>query len=287
MSLSHGIFMNGKGIIFDIQRNSYVDGPGTRTTVFFKGCNLRCSWCHNPESWRKEKQLLFYRDKCAHCGACREVCGQKEGECTLCGSCAAVCPNGAKQICGEEITAPELLKKLSRDRRFYDASGGGVTFSGGECMLQIEFLEQILLLCKQTGIHTAVDTAGNVPWESFEKILPYTDLFLYDIKAMDPAVHKRYTGTDNARILENLSRLLERGASLWIRIPVIPGVNDSPDEMERIKAFLRAYPKPEKVELLPYHPMGEHKYAAVGRSAQTFAVPSSEAMSHLRTILLG
>lgn len=286
MSLSHGIFMNDKGIIFDMQRNSYVDGPGTRTTVFFKGCNLRCAWCHNPESWSKEKQLLFYKEKCTHCGACREVCTQKEGECTLCGSCAAVCPTGAKQLCAEEITAAELLKKISRDQRFYDASGGGVTFSGGECMLQIEFLERILMLCKQAGIHTAVDTAGNVAWESFERILPYTDLFLYDIKAMDPTVHKRCTGADNTRILENLSRLLDRGAAVWIRIPVIPGVNDSPEEMEKIKAFLRPHPKPEKVELLPYHPMGEHKYAALGKSPQVFEVPSSEAISRLKTILL-
>lgn len=286
MSLSHGIFMNDKGIIFDMQRNSYVDGPGTRTTVFFKGCNLRCAWCHNPESWSKEKQLLFYKEKCTHCGACREVCTQKEGECTLCGSCAAVCPTGAKQLCTEEITAAELLKKISRDQRFYDASGGGVTFSGGECMLQIEFLERILMLCKQAGIHTAVDTAGNVAWESFERILPYTDLFLYDIKAMDPTVHKRCTGADNTRILENLSRLLDRGAAVWIRIPVIPGVNDSPEEMEKIKAFLRPHPKPEKVELLPYHPMGEHKYAALGKSPQVFEVPSSEAISRLKTILL-
>ena len=178
-----------------------------------------------------------------------------------------------------------MLGEIVKDRRFYESSGGGVTCSGGECMLQIDFLEELLAACKQRGIHTAVDTAGHVAFEHFERIMPYTDLFLYDIKHVDPLAHKQYTGVGNERILDNLKRLLEAKKSVWIRVPVIPTVNDTPAHMQSIRDFLLQCPRPERVELLPYHAMGEHKYEAAGKSPRHFATPSAEAIDELRTIL--
>ena len=270
--------------IFDIQRNSYVDGPGIRTTVFFKGCNLKCAWCHNPESQNPKREMLFYKDKCIGCGKCKEKCPNSIEKCDFCEKCTIFCPRDAREICGKEYSAEELLKIILKDKAFYDASGGGVTFSGGECMLQIDFLEEILRLCKENGIHTAVDTAGHVPFESFARILPYTDLFLYDVKCLDCETHKKFVGVSNERILENLQSLLGRGARVLIRIPVIPSVNDSEAEMEAIASFLRSAGNPQGVELLPYHRMGEHKYEALGKEATLFAVPSEEKMATLRKI---
>jgi len=272
-----------KSMIFDIERNSYVDGPGIRTTVFFKGCNLRCAWCHNPESQSPKPQMLFYRDKCKGCGKCKAICPTPD-HCTLCGKCTFYCPVDARKVCGKECTVEEVLAEVLKDKAFYDNSGGGVTFSGGECMLQVDFLAEILQKCKGNGIHTAVDTAGHVPFASFEKVLPYTDLFLYDIKVMDPEKHKTYVGADNALILENLKKLLKAGANIWIRIPVIGGINDSVEEMQNVKEFLTLWGKPAKVELLPYHAMGEHKYTALGKPLCTFPVPDSETMNRLQSL---
>ena len=194
--------------IFDIQRNSFVDGPGIRTTVFFKGCNLHCTWCHNPESQSAKPEMMFYKNKCTGCGKCREKCPNALEKCELCGKCTIYCPHDAREICGKEYTVDEVLKEILKDKTFYDNSGGGVTFSGGECMLQIDFLEEILKECKKNGIHTAVDTAGHVPFEFFERIIPYTDLFLYDVKCFDSDKHRQYTGVENQLILKNLKRLL-------------------------------------------------------------------------------
>ncbi|MDO5311742.1 MAG: glycyl-radical enzyme activating protein, partial [Clostridia bacterium] len=162
-----------KAMIFDIQRNSFVDGPGIRTTVFLKGCNLRCKWCHNPESHSSLPQMMYYKNKCTGCGKCREVCPYNLTRCDLCGKCTIYCPHDARRICGREYSVDEVFDEVIKDKIFYETSGGGVTFSGGECMLQIDFLTEILKLCKENGIHTAVDTAGNVPFESFEKVIPY------------------------------------------------------------------------------------------------------------------
>lgn len=271
-------------LLFDIVRNSFVDGPGIRTTVFFKGCNLHCAWCHNPESQSRKPQMLFYAEKCNDCGKCRAVC-PTPNNCTLCGKCTFYCPADARKICGKEYTPEEVLEEVVKDKPFYKNSGGGVTFSGGECMLQIDALEALLKLCKEAGIHTAVDTAGDVPFKYFERILPYTDLFLYDIKSMDDATHRKYTGASNKRILDNLRQLLKHGCKLWIRIPVIPGVNDTGKEMEKIRDFLANFPTPERIELLPYHALGEHKYAALGKEAQTFSVPTEARLEQLRKIL--
>lgn len=270
--------------IFDIERSSFVDGPGIRTTVFFKGCNLRCAWCHNPESQARAPQMLFYQNKCTGCGTCRQKCPNAQAFCDLCGTCTLYCPAHAREICGREYTLDEVLCEVKKDKRFYESSGGGVTFSGGECMLQVEFLAKLLRLCKQNGIHTAVDTAGHVPYASFEKILPDTDLFLYDVKCFDSDLHKAYTGVGNEQILENLARLLRSGKPIRIRIPIIPGVNDTEEEMQRIKAFLDLHGRPERVELLAYHAMGEHKYAAMGKELQTFSPPTDARIAELQKI---
>lgn len=260
-------------IIFDIQRNSFVDGPGIRTAVFFKGCNLKCKWCHNPESQSSKPQIMFYKDKCTGCGRCSGIT-EKNTE--------FVCFNDAKQICGREYSVEEVFGIIQKDKLFYDTSNGGVTFSGGECMLQIDFLCEILKKCKENNIHTAVDTAGFIPWEHFAEILPYADLFLYDIKAFDNDVHKESVGAENELILNNLKKLLECRANVSIRIPVIPAVNDSTEEMKSIKEFLTPY-KPD-VELLPYHKMGEHKYNALGMGITSFNIPSEEKMEELNKI---
>lgn len=261
-------------VIFDIQRNSFVDGPGIRTTVFFKGCNLKCKWCHNPESQSSKPQIMFYKEKCTKCGRCKDIT-EKDTE--------FVCFNDAKQICGKEYTVEEIFNIIQKDKLFYEISNGGVTFSGGECMLQIDFLCEILKKCKDAGIHTAIDTAGFIPWGSFERILPHTDLFLYDIKAFNNNVHKEFVGVSNELILNNLRKLLERKANVSIKIPVIPTVNDSIEEMKSIRCFLAPY-KPHVVELLPYHKMGEHKYNALGINMSSFNIPSKEKMEELNAI---
>ena len=272
-----------KAFIFDIQRNSFVDGPGIRTTVFFKGCNLKCAWCHNPESQSPKPQMMFYRDKCTGCGKCKEICPTPDN-CILCGKCTFYCPADARKVCGKEYTVDEVFSEIIKDKSYYENSGGGVTFSGGECMLQIDFLLEIMIKCKENGIHTAVDTAGYTPFESFEKILPYTDLFLYDIKCFDNEKHKKYVGVENELILENLKKLFQANAKIWIRIPVIADINDSTKEMQCIKKFLFAYGKPEKIELLPYHIMGENKYAAIGRDVQRFIPPDNNKLKELKDI---
>lgn len=271
-----------KAMLFDIQRGSYVDGPGIRTTVFFKGCNLDCKWCHNPESKSADRQMLFYSDKCTGCGKCVSVCPNKGKKCELCGKCALFCPRDARKLCGREYGTEEVMRELLRDKCFYENSGGGVTFSGGECMLQIDFLSEILRECKIEGIHTAVDTAGNVPFSYFERILPFTDLFLYDIKAFSAEKHKEGTGADNARILENAKRLSGKSKILF-RIPVIGGFNDEETEMQKIADFLKDISH-EKVELLPYHALGEHKYRALGVNVEVFSAPSPERMKRFRAM---
>lgn len=265
-----------KATIFDIQRNSFVDGPGIRTTVFFKGCNLRCKWCHNPESQNLKKEIMFYKNKCTGCGRCKDLTCENED---------FICYNDAKEICGKEYTEDEVLKVVLKDRPFYETSGGGVTFSGGECMLHIDFLCEILKRCKENGIHTAVDTAGNVPWEYFEKVLPYTDLFLYDVKCIDEELHIKGTGVSNKCILENLEKLSEKfHGDIIIRIPLIAGFNDDISQMQIISDFLKKI-KIKSVEILPYHKMGEHKYNALGMRAETFLVPTKEQTEEFKKLL--
>ena len=271
--------------IFDIQRSSFVDGPGIRTTVFFKGCNLRCAWCHNPESQLAATELMVYGDKCVGCGKCLEKCPHDLKSCELCGKCELYCPAEARRVCGKDYTAQELLGEILADKLFYDTSGGGVTFSGGECMLQLDFLCEILQKCRENGVQTAIDTAGHVPFSHFERVLPFADLFLYDVKSMDVQTHKQYTGVDNTLILDNLAQLLSRGARVWVRVPVVTGVNDSEEEMRALTAFLEKHGLPERIELLPYHAMGESKSRAIGREPQIFSAPDSKKTDALRALL--
>ena len=260
------------GIIFDIIRGSFVDGPGIRTAVFFKGCNLDCKWCHNPEGKAHHTQMMFYENKCMGCGKCSQACpvALKTNDCTACGSCADVCPTLARVMCGKKYNVHEVMEQILKDKKFYDVSGGGVTFSGGECMLQIDFLSELLTECKREGINIAVDTAGNVGWDHFEKILPNTDVFLYDLKCMDNRKHLKYVGAENVLILDNLKKLLSIHKQIIVRVPVIPGVNDDDSNMQLIKGFFEDNRYPDKIEFLPYHSGGNSKAVALGNTCHTF-----------------
>lgn len=281
-------------MVFDIQRASYVDGPGLRTTVFLKGCNLRCRWCHNPESQDERPVLLCYPTRCTHCGVCAAHCpahavsadgATNPALCVACGKCALYCLNDARKLCGRLMSAEEALAAVLPDRPYYDATGGGVTVSGGECMLHIDFLEAFLRLCHENGLRTAVDTAGNVPFSAFERILPHADLFLYDVKCFTEETHIAGTGASNRLILDNLRRLLKtRADSIIIRVPVVPGFNDNEEEIGKIAAFFRAHGRPAKIELLPYHRLGENKNAALGREGFTAEPPSKELMARLNAL---
>ena len=268
--------MTGK--IFDIQRFSIYDGPGIRTNVFFKGCNLRCLWCHNPESQRMDNQLLFYKDKCVGCGACSEICGKTHtDECTACGRCVEACRNGARQISGKNTEADEIVAAVIRDKEFYKTSGGGVTLSGGEPLLQPDFAAEILKKCKEYDIHTAVETAGNVKWDNFQKVLPYVDLVLFDIKCMDEKKHAEYTGVSNRLILKNAEKLKNSGVKILFRTPVIPNYNDG--EVKAIADFC----KPVDYEILAYHKTGCGKYNALGLdyALADIETPSRDFMQNL------
>ena len=273
-----------KATIFDIERNSFVDGPGIRTTVFFKGCNLKCKWCHNPESQAPEKEMMLYKDKCIGCGKCREVCPNHLKKCDFCGKCELFCVADARRICGKEYTVDEVLSEILKDKSFYETSDGGATFSGGECMLQIDFLCELLKKCKENGIHTAVDTAGNVPWKYFEFIIPYTDMFLFDVKCISENLHIAGTGASNRLIIENLMTLSSvfKG-SIFIRIPVIGSFNDTKEEMNKIKEFLNNI-NFDKIELLPYHNIGNNKYTALNRVLTDYIVPDKNKMDKFQKI---
>ncbi len=272
------------GTIFDIQRASFVDGDGVRTAVFFKGCSLRCKWCHNPEGIKREKELLYYQSRCIGCGKCNEICKRADENCILCGKCALYCPNDAKELCGQSYTVDELFEIIKRDNSFYERTGGGVTVSGGECMLQADFLAELLKKCKESDINTAVDTAGNVPFEGFERVLPYVDTFLYDIKCINEELHVSGTGHTNKLILENFNKLLSLGASVAVRIPVIGGFNDTDEEMKAICAFLKGK-RISGVELLPYHDLGVHKYEGLGIEPSIYEVPTEKQMEKYREML--
>ncbi|MBQ9783891.1 MAG: glycyl-radical enzyme activating protein [Clostridia bacterium] len=245
-------------LIFDVKRTSTADGPGVRTVVFFKGCNLDCFWCHNPEGKRADAEVAFFSEKCVSCGTCRNICSQKS--CTACGKCTAYCPANARRLYGKTYTPQELAEIILADRAYYEATGGGVTFSGGECMLYPDYLAAVARICRESGVHVAVDTAGCVPYESFETVLPYVDLFLYDVKCLDSVLHKKGTGVDNALILQNLERLIANGKQIVIRTPVIPDFNEGA-EQGRIQAFCAA--RQLSWEPLPYHSFGEDKKRAL------------------------
>jgi len=264
-------------LVLDIQRMSTEDGPGLRTTAFFKGCTLSCQWCHNPESIAFAPALQWHKERCIGCLSCVKACpngslsATRSGisvdkkKCTTCFACADVCPTGALEVKGKRYTADELSRVLIKDKAFFGRDGG-VTLSGGEPLAQADFLAEVLKKLRDAGIGTAVDTAGNVPYAAFEKVLPYAGMFLYDIKLMDPVRHKALAGADNAMILDNLARLAAAGAKLWIRTPVIPGATDSEDNIAAIADFIhgRLGEKIERWELCAFNNLCKNKYASMG-----------------------
>lgn len=278
--------MNGKAktaLISGIKRMEIHDGDGIRTTVFFKGCSLKCLWCHNPESIGSEKQLAFYSGKCLRCGTCASLCPENaikmtengplidRARCTNCFLCADRCPANALEGFGRLMEIGELERILLQDEPFYRYSGGGVTFSGGECLLQKDAVTALAARLHSRGISVDIDTCGNVPREALSAVLPYTDTFLFDIKAMDPEVHRKCTGKTNERILENLKFLSGAGAAIEIRYPLIMGYNDQ--ECAAIGAFLRDLPGIKKVKVLRYHRFAASRYGALG---MTLTMPDTE-----------
>jgi pyruvate formate lyase activating enzyme len=262
---------NDTGMIFDIKRYAVHDGPGIRTTVFLKGCPLRCRWCHNPEGIDPGRELFFHSSRCLpECRECLAACPESTiskpdgilsiGEnCRLHARCAEVCPTEALQIIGREVTVEDIIDEVEKDRIFFDNSGGGITISGGEPMMQPDFLNSLLTAAREKEIHTVVDTSGYAPAEQFQNIRDKVDLFFFDFKVWDDHLHREFTGVSNSLILENLSALSIQGSSIRIRIPVVPGFNDNGDSIENAARFLLNLPAIEGISLLPYHRIGTHK----------------------------
>jgi pyruvate formate lyase activating enzyme len=260
-----------KGLVFDIKRYAIHDGPGIRTTVFFKGCPLNCLWCDNPESQRFTKEFIFWPERCLHCDSCVVVCKEKaiiknegcrgveETKCNYCGDCIQECYSEALQIIGKEMSAEELVKEVEKDVDFFRESGGGVTFAGGEPFSQADFLIDVLKGCKGRNLHTAMETCGFVSWDILERVSPHVDLFLYDIKHMNEDKHKTLTGVSNRLILSNLERIAAMNEVI-VRMPLIPDINDDEENIKAVGAFLSRLGKIGEVHLLPYHRLGVSKY---------------------------
>jgi pyruvate formate lyase activating enzyme len=263
------------GTIFNIQKFSVHDGPGIRTTVFFKGCPLNCTWCHNPESKKVKKELIYWKNKCIECGDCLKYCPSSSiiefsgkvlfdfEKCEKCGICVELCPGNAIEIVGQVQSAEDVMAEIEKDSIFYSESGGGVTFSGGEPLLQIDFLEKLLFLSKKRGIHTAVDTSGCAETNDITRIINNVDLFLYDLKHMDDKMHKKLTGVSNKLILKNLEIIKSFHKETWIRIPVLPGFNDNYSNIEATCLYLKELNFVD-VFILPYTRLAEDKHQRLG-----------------------
>nr|WP_300090948.1 trans-4-hydroxy-L-proline dehydratase activase [Sedimentibacter sp.] len=283
-----------KANIFNIQKFSVHDGPGIRTTVFFKGCPLKCLWCHNPESQNINTQILYDRDKCVLCGTCEKICPKgaikiennhltTDESCDCCGKCVIYCIQGARQIAGKEYTVDDVLKEVLKDRVFYEKSSGGVTLSGGEPLIHIDFVEELLKKLKDNNIHTAVDTCGAVSFENLKRAARYTDVFLYDIKLMDDEKHTEFIGMSNKLILDNLKKLSLIHKNINIRMPIIEGVNGDEEHIIKTISFIEGL-NISKVNLLPYHDIAKHKYKKLGKVYEDdrMSKPSDEKMQKFK-----
>lgn len=282
-----------QGLIFDIERFSTADGPGIRSVVFFKGCNLHCYWCHNPESIRKEPELEWNPEECLHCGLCIPACSAQchslteQGHdfhrelCKNCLACAKQCPVSALKVIGRTMSVEECMAELREDAAFYRRSGGGVTLSGGEVLLQSDFAAALLKQCREAGFHTAIESNLSLDRSCLEKLVPYLDLVMADIKHMDPQAHYRATGADNQVILEHLKWLDSQGIPLIVRTPVIPGFNDTPENIRQTAVFLKGLRNLCYYELLSYNPMGNSKRRRLGYHVPEIPIPSKSHMSLL------
>lgn len=283
-----------EGCIFNIMKYSIHDGPGIRTTVFMKGCPLRCQWCHNPESQQLKRQVMRFPDRCIGCGKCIEVCPTNVisienkkmkvdlKKCISCGKCTEFCYAGAMEMAGKIMTSDDVVKEVEKDGIFYEESNGGVTFSGGEPFMQPEFLLEMLKSCKKKGIHTTVDTCGFVKKDTLLEISKFIDLFLYDLKIMDASKHIKYTGVSNDIILENLKELTRLGKKIFIRIPIIQGINDD-ENLEETGKYLSALNGIEQINILPYHNIAMEKYKRLGEeySLADLKTPSDDRMNEI------
>ena len=280
--------------VTNIQKYSIHDGDGIRTTVFFKGCHLRCWWCHNPETQRFEPELQVDETKCTGCGRCEAACPAgavtiremkaviDREKCIICGRCADVCPGNIRTLVGRDYSVKELVKICLQDQMFYEESHGGVTLSGGEVMaMDQEYILELVRMLHREGVDVMIDTCGQAPWSNYEALLPYIHTWLYDIKVMDHEKHRKYIGTDNDTILDNLKGIAKAGARIYIRIPTVKEVNGDAESMAAIMDFLKENDiRPAQVNLLPYHSTGSHKYGKLGREyrAAGLTVPSDEEM---------
>jgi pyruvate formate lyase activating enzyme len=280
------------GIVFNIQKYSLQDGPGIRTTVFLKGCPLCCAWCHNPEGISAQPEIVVVESRCAVCGECRTACplpGALDGsgplstqnpDCLHCAACVDACPGGARQVIGRTLSVADVMAEVLRDRIFYEDSGGGVTFSGGEPLAQPHFLRALLEACQTHGIHAALDTTGFARWEHLRAAADLSRLVLYDLKAFDEQLHRRLTGVPNGQIIENLLALDRVHSNIWIRLPIVPGSNDDLADLRRKADFVARLRHVTQVNLLPFHRTGVHKFTRLGlnHNLDEVGTPSVEQM---------